>query len=293
MEKRRICVLSGGGVKGYAQVQVLKELEKKYGPLCDYYDLVCGSSVGAINGSMIASGKISMERLDKIYPNMIKRVFKRRWFRIPMYDRRNFIDSFIAEVGMIKMNECKTKVQITSLNLCDKRNHFFKSWTEDGEQYLVSEVCKSFAAPLYFGSMPDPRNQCVWFDGGMGLANTPIVYALVEASLLWPDDPWHFDVIGTGSSDENIPYEKALKYRTAKQLLEFFDLGDGGLAREQSKSEQVGALEKLARNSNGVISMRYWDTTIPKKMDKLDGVKYISDYKEFGERMAKQPLIVI
>lgn len=286
-------MLSGGGAKGYIQVQVLKKLEEKFGPLCGYYDLVCGSSVGAINGAMVASGKISMERLEKIYPNMIERVFKRRWFRIPMYDRKNFIDSFIAEVGMIKMNECKTKLQITSVNLCDKRNHFFKSWTKDGEQYLVSEVCKSFAAPLYFGAMPDPRNQCVWFDGGMGLANTPVIYALVESSLLWPNEPWQIDVIGTGSANENIPYEKALKYRTARQIMQFFDLGDGGLAREQSKSEQIGALEKMSKSSEGVISMRYWDITIPKKMDKLDGVEYLSEYKRYGEEMAKQPFIVI
>ena len=287
---RKICVLSGGGCKGFAQVQVLKKLEQEQGTLYNFYDLVCGSSIGSINGSMLASGKITMERLEEIYVPMIKKVFKRR-IGIPFYDRKNFIEVWCDEIGMIKMKDCKTKMQITSVNLCDKRNHFFKSWTKDGEQYLVSEVVKSFAAPLYFGTLVDSKNKCVWMDGGVGLANTPIAYAIVEAQILWPKDDWSFDIIGCGYQDQSIPFNKAKKYKVVRQLSQFFDLEDAGLARSQSRQEQIGAITQLAKSSTK-ISFRYWDAVIPKKIDKLDGVKYLPQYKKIGEEMAKKPLIV-
>jgi len=288
---KRILVLSGGGVRGYAQAQVLKKLEENHGPLHNFYDLVCGSSVGAINGSLLASGKIPMATMELIYPEMIKKIFKRK-FGIPFYDRKNFYEVILKEIGNIKFGDCLTKMQITSVNLCDKRNHFFKSWTEDGEQLLMSECAKSFAAPLYFGSFIDEKNKCVWFDGGMGVANIPIMYAIVEAQMLWPNEALFFELVGCGYVDQNIPFKEAKKFKVIRQLAQYFNFDDAGLAREQVRQEQVGAITQLAQSSPK-ISFRYWDTVIPKKIDKLDGVKYLPQYKMVGLQMAKKPLIMI
>lgn len=292
MKTRRVLVLSGGGCKGFVQVQVLKKLEEMNGPLHESYDLVCGSSVGSINGSMLASGRITMSRLDEIYVPMIKRVFKKRRFCIPRYDRTNFYKVWMDEIGHIQMKDCLTKLQITSVNLCDGRNHFFKSWTDDGEKYLVSEVAKSFAAPFYFGSFIDSSNKCVWLDGGMGVANIPVAYGLIESKLLWPKDKWHFDIIGCGFVDESISFAEAKKYRVFRQLGRYFDLGDAGLARSQVRQEQIGAITQLAKSSSN-ISFRYYDSVIPSKIDKLDGIEYLEDYKQIGIKMAKKPLIEI
>jgi predicted acylesterase/phospholipase RssA len=292
--KRNILILSGGGCKGYAQVQVLKKLEEDYGTLCYYYDLIAGSSVGAINGAMAASGRIMMANLEFIYDSMIRKVFKKSWFplKTPMYDRKNFIEIWNEKIGMMKMGDCKTKLQITSVNLCDRRNHFFKSWEDcDGVEYLVSQVCKSFAAPLYFGSLIDDLNKSVWFDGGTSNANLPLTYGLVEAFLLWPNDEWHFDIIGCGYADQSLSFKDASKYNWFKQLFQFFDLKDGGLAREMARQEQIGAIQIIAESSTK-ISFNYYDIVIPENMDKLDGIKYLSEYKKFGEEMAKTPLIV-
>jgi hypothetical protein len=286
--KKNILILSGGGCKGAIQLQVLKKFEQDYGPLYEYYDLVCGSSVGAINGAMLASGRITMERLEKIYPEMIKKVFKRR-LGIPFYDRKNFYNVWMDEIGSIKLGDCLTKLQITSVNLCDKRNHFFKSWTKDGEQFLVAEVAKSFAAPLYFGTFIDTANKCVWFDGGMGVGNIPVAYGLVEAELLWSNQKWHFDIIGCGYVEQSIPFDEAKKYKVFRQLEQFFDFGDAGLAREQVRQEQIGALDQLSKSSNK-ISYKYYDAVIPEKIDKLDGVKYLDEYKKIGIETAKKPL---
>lgn len=290
---KKILVLSGGGVRGYAQAQVLKKLEMDNGLLYTIYDLIVGSSVGAINGAMVASGKISMNKLESIYPDMAKKIFQKSWwpFKVPKYDRKNFINIFMDEVGMIKMKECKTKLQISTVSLCDKRNYFFKSWEDkDADSYLVSQVCKSFAAPYYFGAFVDESSKQVYFDGGMGIANVPVMYSFIESFLLWPNEECQFDVIGCGYSNAQVSFEEAKKYKTFKQLSEFFEIDDGGLAREQVRQEQIGALTVLCKSSPR-FSMNYYDIEIPKEMDVLDGIKYLNDYKKYGEQMAKQPLI--
>jgi len=291
---KRILINSGGGCKGYAQAQVLKKLEIDNGPLYRYYDLDCGSSVGAINGGIIASGKITMVELESIYPSMIRKVFERKYLPpIPLYNRKHFIEIFASEIGMIKMADCLTKLQITSVNLCDKRNHFFKSWEQkDGQEYLVSTVCKSFAAPFYFGTLADESSKSVWMDGGMGVANIPIAYGLAEAFMLWPDEDWHFDIIGCGFSDETISFKEAKKYKFVRQILSYLDFDDGGLGRGQVRQEQVYGLQALCKASKKKkITMRYFDIAIPKSIDKLDGVKFLNQYKRVGEEMAKKPLI--
>jgi len=289
---KKILVLSGGGVKGCIQIQVLKKLEEELGPLHEHYDLICGSSVGAINAGIIASGKVTMKHLVDIYPDMLERTFEKRGIRIPRYDRKKFIKIWADLVGMMKMKESKTKLQITSLNLCDKRNHFFKSWTKDGEQYLVSEIVKSFAAPFYFGTLKDAKNKCVWMDGGMGIANIPILYALVESDMLWPtEDKVDYDIIGCGFVNNDIPYRKAKRYRVFRQLGQYFNLDDGGLAREQVRQEQIGMITQLAK-VNAALDFRYWDIQIPKKMDGLDKIKYIPYYYDYGKEMAKKPLLI-
>lgn len=292
---KRIAVCSGGALKGYAQIQVLKKIEtdiKK--PLCEYYDLFVGTSVGSINSAFFASGKLTANYIESIYKNMSQRIFKKNFFpfAIPMYDRKNFLEIAVKEIGMIKMKDCKTKLQITAVNLCDKRNHFFKSWeTKDGEDFLWSNVCKSFAAPLYFDSFIDEPNKMVFIDGGMGFANFPISNALIEAFCLWPNEEYHFDLFGCGFVNEDITFEKAKSYRFLRQLSQFFDIGSAGLARAQSRVEEVGMIQQLAK-FNPRIHFSYWDIEIEKKYDKFDGVEFLDRYKEYGEEMAKQPLIV-
>ena len=291
---KRILINSGGGVKGYAQAQVLKKLEIDNGPLYKYYDLIAGSSVGAINAAMVASGKISMTKLESIYPDMVRKIFERKYLPpIPLYDRKHFVKVFVNEIGMIKMTDCLTKIQITSVNLCDKRNHFFKSWEQkDGQEYLVSTACKSFAAPFYFGTLIDEQTKAVWMDGGMGVANIPIAYGLVDAFVLWPDEEWHFDIIGCGFTDETISFDEAKKYKFIRQIFSYLDFDDGGLAREQVRQEQVYGLQAMCASSKKKISMCYYDIAIPKAIDKLDGVKFLDQYKRIGEEMAKKPLVV-
>jgi len=301
MIKKVLC-LKGGGAKGYAQLQVLKALEKEYGkPLHEVYDLIAGTSVGAINAALISTGKFSMDELEKIYPSVLKKVFTKKWYRVkkPKYQRKYFEKEWSKLVGTsFTMGDSKTKLMLTSVDLVKDINHFFKSWhSEMSKEKMVDIVCRSFAAPMYFGHIVDKKNKMVWSDGGVGNANLPLneVKTQIE-SFKWYDFPGkgdnqiQVDAVGCLYHDPHHKFSDVSKDRWLKQVIDFMNPAGGGLARVQSSQDQVRMMEYLSRkNSN--ITFRFWDKDIPKKFDKLDGIKYLREYKKYGIEMAKKPLL--
>lgn len=290
---KNIAIMAGGGVKGYITTHALEMMENKVGPLHKHYDLMAGSSVGAINAAFLASGILSAKEINDIYPEMVKKIFAKKWYpRIPKYDRRNFIELWNDYIGLnFKMKDCKTKLQITSVDMTTGKNHFFKSWEDkDGEERLLIVVLRSFAAPLYFGPLVDYNTKNVWMDGGMGTSNIPIDQARIEArDILDFEGDLQFDAFGCGYVNEKIPFKKAKKYKVVRQLARFMQPIDGGLARSQSRGEQVRRMKIIAEHENN-IGFRCWDIEIPKKIDGLDKVKYLSEYKKYGIKMSKKPI---
>jgi patatin-like phospholipase/acyl hydrolase len=59
----RILSLDGGGAKGFYTLGVLNQLEALLGrkPLCEQFDLIFGTSTGAIIASLLALGKTVAE----------------------------------------------------------------------------------------------------------------------------------------------------------------------------------------------------------------------------------------
>src|SRR5258708_5600743 len=85
---KRILALDGGGVRGVISVAFLERIEavlKKQtndGVLSDWFDLIGGTSTGAIIAGALAFGKTT-EELKHIYHNLAPRVFKTSRFRVP------------------------------------------------------------------------------------------------------------------------------------------------------------------------------------------------------------------
>ena len=295
---KRIAVLSGGGAKGLIQVSCMAALQsagKK-----DFnkgYDLIIGSSVGAINGTILALNAMTPQELLINYPGMLNKIFAKKFLHfVPVYDRKNFQSCWINILPVLtKLKECKTKMVISSVDVCEDTTHFFKSWEkEDGEMLAMSAVEKSFAAPFFFGQIADYTNQKVWFDGGCGSYNIPIDFAYIEAQLLgWVGtEEVCIDAYGTGFSDEPTPFEKASKQNFLEQLWNFMVPPDGGMARVQSRLDQVRKMTKIASTLKN-IHFEYYDVQIPKKLDKMDDIKHKIEYAEFGKKMAEKPLISV
>lgn len=75
----KILSIDGGGIRGVIPAKILCDLEeeaiKKDGPearLCDYFDLVCGTSTGGIIAIGIALGMTAKEILNLYMKNATK-----------------------------------------------------------------------------------------------------------------------------------------------------------------------------------------------------------------------------
>jgi len=293
---KKILCLSGGGVKGIAQLEVLKKLEKDCGrPLHEEYDLRLGSSVGAINAAIIASGRVSMEKLASLYPEMVKSIFtKRRPLKTPKYDRGNFTKEWNKIVGGIKFKDAKTRLIITTVDLVTDQNIFYKSWHESkGELQMSDLVLRSFAAPLYSGQIVDGGAKMVYSDGGVGNANIPINEAKLQAEAFgWYRDGEEVEIhaIGTLYSSETPSFEDVARGRWLKQVVDFMNPKEGGLARAQSRLDQIRMMGYICEKIPS-IKFKYWDSPADPKRMVLDGVEHMDYYKAVGSIMAQKPLI--
>ncbi len=297
---RRILVLKGGGVRGIMQLESLEFLEKFYQkPIYEIFDLIVGTSVGSISGGILASGKYTAAKFFDVFLKYIPVIFKKEKRILslkPLYNRENFYamwnDLYPRPVPIgteFLMKDCKTRFMCTSVNLCDSRTHFFKSWeAKDGQNLLRDCIARSFAAPYYFGAMVDEENKAVWFDGGTGESNTPLHIAYTESiNLGWYREKTEIIVIGTGMVDESMPYEKAKDIGTIRQMLAYMNPMRGGLARIQSTLNQVEQMKIIAK-AEPLIDFRYYDVEIGPEYDGMDKMEYIHEYRAFGSLIAKK-----
>ncbi|OWM83467.1 phospholipase A I isoform X2 [Punica granatum] len=72
----RILAMDGGGMKGLATVQMLKEIEKGTGKrIHELFDLICGTSTGGMLAVALAIKLMTLEQCEEIYKNLGKLVF--------------------------------------------------------------------------------------------------------------------------------------------------------------------------------------------------------------------------
>lgn len=290
---RRILVIDGGGLKGFIPLQVLKRIEDATSqPLWETFDLVLGTSVGAILGAMVACGALMMVQAVDLMDEVAPRMFKRRlWPLLPKYSRKRFRQAWSDHVPDMNLGDCPTTLVTTSVNLCDGRTHYFKSDDPaDAGISLADAVMRSFAAPMFFGGMVDKKGEAVWLDGGTGIDNCPILEGLYEAlarGWLADEEGVHVLSLGCGFVREGMSFKRARRKvgKTIRELVAFMDPEEGGMARQQSIDSRVSMAHRIA-DFLPQLSMQRLDVQIPSRMDKLDGVKYIPTYREYGKRVA-------
>ena len=85
---KRILALDGGGIRGILSLQLLRRIEsmvrQRTGDpdtrLCDYFDLIGGTSTGAILAACLALGR-TVDELEDLYRELGRSIFQRRWYR--------------------------------------------------------------------------------------------------------------------------------------------------------------------------------------------------------------------
>lgn len=190
--RRVILSLDGGGMRGILTIQLLKQLEAAAGlPCYDLFDMVAGTSTGAIIAGLITTGHTAAE-IEQLYESLVTQVFDHRllgnrFINPPAFDKEKYRKLLYRTIGDITLEQaCKGKdldLMITSKDLSAAEETFFSCFKQDDGSYygtykdvlLRSVMEATMSAPTYF--YPLER----FVDGGTTTYNNPSLAAFMEA----------------------------------------------------------------------------------------------------------------
>lgn len=327
LRRLRVLQLDGGGFLGYVFFDSLEALEANcgHGRLCEAFDLIYGTSTGAIIGAALAAGA-SVAEIRELYTQHGAYIFKPvnswllPWRRLnrPLYDRNRVIEpltKILEKYGVTKMRDLRTRFVAVTVNECDKVNVFLKSWYEAFADLDVTEaVARSFAALMYFGHRIDNQAKVCYSDGATGTLNCALMFSYFEAqdiaitnlrsvssddnaSRLGSNEPQVTDIdiysFGCGTIPQPVAFDEVSRWGTIRQLWNTFLAKGQLLARIQSVQDQVRALNWLRvpqltnPNYKGTrVHLMRIDTALPDRINVIDKPKYIKEYAGLGAATA-------
>lgn len=239
---KRILALSGGGIRGALTLGFLEKIEaelRKTKPgikLRDHFDLIGGTSTGAIISACLAKG-MDVTEITTLYKKLGKDVFgKKRNLISSLLKKAQFnykaLDKVLDDV-FGEMTLGSPDLKDGGLCIVTKRADTFSTWPiinhskgkfyEDGQdkergiewvgnkKYKLKQVVRaSAAAPTYFTpkkiEVAHFKDNATFIDGGVSLANNPSMLLFLVATLA--GFPYRFETgadklslisIGTGS----------------------------------------------------------------------------------------------
>ncbi len=231
----RILALDGGGAKGFYTLGVLKEVEGLLGcHLHKRFDLVFGTSTGAIIASLIALGH-SIDEIHALYKAHVPRVMAERSPR----GRAAALERLTKEVfGTKSFEDVRTGVGVIATKWSIERPMIFKgsvaqahgrrgTFTPGFGVTIADAVKASCSAYPFFDRttlVTSSGDRVELIDGGY-CANNPTLYAIADAVAALGRDTKDLRVVsvGVGSYPEPKPGLKmwlAKKYLVSVQLLQ-------------------------------------------------------------------------
>jgi hypothetical protein len=236
---KRILALDGGGVRGILTLSYLARIESllrtRYGDpdlrLCDYFDLIGGTSTGAIIATGLAIGKTVAE-LQALYRKLATDIFQSEWYRLGLLSPKFSIvglqsaleDTFHdyqlggSEVQTGLMIMCKRFDTASPWVIHNHPKGRFFAGVDGSEHvpnsgYLLKQVVRaSTAAPHYF--QPEKIQVAgdfygAFVDGGMSPHNNPALQLLMLATLdgygwKWPMGETNLLLVSAGTGRKDI-----------------------------------------------------------------------------------------
>jgi uncharacterized protein len=226
----RILTLDGGGAKGFYSLGVLREIEGMVGrPLCQTFDLVFGTSTGAIIAALIALG-YSVEDIHKLYKAHVLRIMQRK----KPAEKSKALEELALEVfGDAMFTDVKTGVGIVTTKWVIERPMIFNGSVQQAHgrvgtfmpgfgvpvREAVQASCSAY--PFFERKIVETAagDKVELVDGGY-CANNPTLYAIADATQALKHPPEALRVVSVGVG--NYPKPKARlwsKMRWAKYLL--------------------------------------------------------------------------
>lgn len=259
---KRILSLDGGGLRGMLSLQVLRRIEtllrERFNDpqmrLSDYFDLVAGTSTGAIIAAGLSIG-MTVDEIEQHYKALGDKVFMRSFWRRGLltdsYDASAVAEALrnVFGTGTLARDDFRTGLLVVTKRLdtgstWSLTNHpdakYFaprESSPEtipNGEYPLWQVVRASTAAPTFFApekisihSKANPSRKDVdgfFVDGGCSPHNNPALQALMVATMEGYGFKWRTGAdqllvisVGTGKADPRVDVSSTFANLAAAQ----------------------------------------------------------------------------
>ena len=271
----RVLSLDGGGMRGIYTAAFLARLTGQFArirgePALDLgrgFDLITGTSTGAIVGCALAVGRpmpevvsLYRERGAAIFPHRIaskcsavyRAVRGNRYVRAGDKALRDALEGVLGTKTMLDVYQARgISLSIPAVLMSDHRAWVFKKTPSSGvrdDHYPLVDVCMATtAAPIYrsLAAIDDPNEpggpKQVFADGGLW-ANNPIMVGLVEAMMVAESDrPIEIYSLGTCPRPEGDHLDAVSAHRS------MLDWSLGADVPALSISAQEFAFDHMAR----------------------------------------------
>jgi len=241
---RRLLAIDGGGLAGLIPAEALIQIEQQLNqmtgtekPLCDRFDLIAGTSTGAILAAGLALGCKASDLRD-FYLKFGKDIFTkefivtRLWHSYPSGPLEKHLKDVFGETTTLGSDKLRTNIVVVTKNATLGSDWFFtnnpnnKFFKNNSTLPLWQVVRASTAAPTYFPpetiAVPDgtgKTNPYEFIDGGVSSYNNPALQVFLEATVPeygfgWPmgADKLMLISLGTGFNSITVPAGKAAGY---------------------------------------------------------------------------------
>ncbi|MDA3876781.1 MAG: patatin-like phospholipase family protein [Halothiobacillus sp.] len=231
----RVLALDGGGAKGFYTIGVLRELEAMLeSPLYKNFDIVFGTSTGAIIAALIALG-YTVDEIHELYKKHVPTIMEKK----SSHDRTLALQKLAKEVFKDStFEEVKTGIGIVATKWIIERPMIFKA-SVDQAHGRKGTFTPGFGVPIAdaveasCSAYPFFERKIVTtsvgdivelIDGGY-CANNPTLYAIADAKVALKVEPQNIRIlnVGVGVYPEPKPGLKmwfAKKYLVSVQLLQ-------------------------------------------------------------------------
>jgi predicted patatin/cPLA2 family phospholipase len=202
----RILSLDGGGAKGFYTLGVLKELEAITGPLHSHFDLIFGTSTGAIIAALLALGK-PVKEVHELYLKHVPTVMAPIRRASKTQALRNLAETVFGEA---KFRDTKTSVGIVATRWMLERPMIFKTTVEQahgrsatfepGFGCTIAEAVRGSCSAYPFFEKTEVSTTdgpVLLIDGGY-CANNPTLYAIADGVKAFGRAPEDLRVVSIG-----------------------------------------------------------------------------------------------
>jgi hypothetical protein len=277
---KNVLALDGGGVRGIISVAFLERIEqlqrsrdaaeqRPARPLADVFDLIGGTSTGAVIATCLALGLATSDIRD-FYLRLAPRVFRRSRWRIAgvqsLFDSRALQREIDAIVGDRRLDtpDLRTKLAIVTKRVDTggawivTNNSAAKYWHDapdgsyigNGRYRLGNLVRASTAAPFFFGpqeiAIADGQPSGLFVDGGITPHNNPALALLQVATIPafgfgWPASADRLRILSIGTGR----FRMRLDPRAARRMWAASFAVKALMSMVSDNAEQVLALMQM------------------------------------------------